>query len=273
MQKLIILTKIYNWLKRANKMPIYSYSKISTFEQCPLKFKYRYIEKIIPKIDKTIDSHLGKCVHSTLEWFYSEIKKNNIPTMDELISFYLQKWEEDYFPEMPIIDEKLTARDYLNKGIGFLVTYYLENKPFDDNTLEVEKEISINLDLDGGYKIKGFIDRLSYNLATNEYEIHDYKTSNSLPRIEKIENDKQLSLYSIAIKELFGYDKEVKLIWHYLAHNKKISRKKTNADLDLLKKEILELTKKIEQTKEFPPNKSILCNWCEYKDICPEWKK
>ena len=26
-------------------------------------------------------------------------------------------------------------------------------------------------------------------------------------------------------------------------------------------------------TKEFPTNKSVLCNWCEYKSKCPEFTK
>lgn len=251
-------------------MPKYSYSKINTFEQCPLKFKFRYIDKIIPEIEKTIESHLGKSVHSSLEWFYSEIKAGNIPSLDDLISSYLKIWEEDFSKEILIPDKRLTARDYFNKGIYFLSTYYLENKPFDDNTLEVEKQITIELDEAGEYKVHGFIDRLSYNIATGEYEIHDYKTANSIPSKEKLENDRQLALYSIAIKNLFGQDKEVKLIWHFLAHNKKIHLKKTSEELESLKEETLELIKEIESAEEFPPNKSKLCQWCEYKNICTE---
>ena len=54
------------------------------------------------------------------------------------------------------------------------------------------------------FRIRGFIDRLAYNLKTEEYEIHDYKTSNTMPKEDKIESDRQLALYSIAVKEMFG---------------------------------------------------------------------
>ena len=37
-------------------MAVYSHSKLSAFEQCPLKFKYRYIEKKTPDIEKTIEA-------------------------------------------------------------------------------------------------------------------------------------------------------------------------------------------------------------------------
>jgi len=251
---------------------IYSHSRLGTFEHCPLKFKYQYIDKIEPEIKKTIESHLGKVIHNTLEWLYNQIKENKIPTIDELIVYYAKNWKENYTSEIIIIKQEMTTQDYFNKGIQFLLDYYKEHYPFDDNTLETEKEILIDLDETGEYKIRGFIDRLTYNLKTGEYEIHDYKTSNNIPMQEQIENDRQLALYSIAVKELFGEDKDVLLIWHYLAHNKRIQSKRTNEQLKQLKKETLELIKKIESTTEFPPKVSTLCNWCEYKLMCHAWE-
>ena len=248
----------------------YSYSRLSTFEQCPLKFKFRYIDEIIPEIEKTIEAHLGSSVHSALEWLYKNVKKQQIPTIENLIIYYSKSWEREWTENMLIVNS-LTPQDYFNKGIQFLTSYYTKHYPFDDNTLEVEKRIILELDEKGEYKIQGFIDRLSYNLQTKEYEIHDYKTANNMPTKEKLEKDRQLALYSLAIKKTFGEDKEVKLIWHFLAHNIKVQLKKTNEELEKLKQEALELIKKIENTTEFSPIKSSLCHWCEYKGICPAW--
>jgi hypothetical protein len=86
-----------------------------------------------------------------------------------------------------------------------------------------------------------------------------------------MDEDRQLALYAIAIKDIFGQDKEVKLIWHYLAHNTKIISTRTNHQLENLKEEIINLIKKIETTTEFPPQKSILCGWCEYQTMCPQF--
>ena len=252
-------------------MPVFSHSKLSTFEQCKLKYKFRYIDKIIPDIDKTIESHLGSVVHSTLEWLYTEIKKNKLPTIDDVIVNYSENWKEDYEEEIPIMRKDMTVNDYFNKGIQFLINYYTKHKPFDDNTIAIEKGIIFNLDKEGKYKIRGFIDRLVYNLKTQEYEVHDYKTSGRLPKDESIEKDRQLALYSIAIKEEFNHEKRVILVWHYLAFNKKIISKRTDDQLNQLKEETLNLIKEIESTTVFPPKKSPLCNWCEYKPICPAW--
>ncbi len=249
-------------------MVTYSHSKLSTFEQCPFKFKLRYIDKIIPELEISIESHLGGIVHDTLEWLYIEVHKKKIPTIDQTISYFAERWQEKYRPEMVIVKKELNAKDYFNKGVGFVLSYYLKHKPFNENTIALEEKINLNLDESKEYEIVGFIDRLVHNLQTGEYEIHDYKTANNLPLKEKVDNDRQLALYSIAIKEKFGQDKTVRLVWHYLAHNKKICSQRTDKQLNQLKKDTLELIKKIESTTIFPYNKSILCDWCEYKSLC-----
>jgi len=257
-------------------MKIYSHSKLSTFEQCKLKYKFKYIDRIIPEIEKSIEAHLGGSVHLALEWLYKQIKeKEKVPALDELIIYYINTWKKDYKPEMVIVHKNFTEKDYMEKGMKFLIDYYQDNKPFDDNTIELEKKITITFpnkeNPEKEIQIIGYIDRLVQNLETGALEIHDYKTANSQPRENHGEKDRQLALYSIAIKEIFGKDKNVKLIWHFLAHKRKIVSERSNEQLAQLKKETLDLIEKIESTKEFHPNKSRLCEWCEYKDICPAW--
>ena len=80
-------------------MSIFSHSRLSSFEQCKLKYKFRYLDKIIPDIEKTIESHLGTVVHSSLEWLYNQVKQNKIPTINELINNYAENWKNDYEEE------------------------------------------------------------------------------------------------------------------------------------------------------------------------------
>ena len=195
-----------------------------------------------------------------------------MPDLDNTITFFSEKWQEKYNPEILIVKKDLTEKDYFTNGIKLILDYYAKHYPFKDNTLELEKEIILKLGENAEHEIIGFIDRLAFNKETQEYEIHDYKTANSFPSKEKIEADRQLALYSIAIKELFGKDEKVCLIWHYLNFDQKICSRRTKEQLEKLKKEILEIIKEIEDEKYFPYNKSPLCNWCEYKNICPACK-
>ena len=192
--------------------------------------------------------------------------------IEEIITYYTENWQKNYFEDILIVKENLTAEDYFNMGVEFLVSYYNENYPFKDGTIECEKRVWITLNGKKEHKIQGFIDRLVYNFKTNEYEIHDYKTANSLPSQDKIDEDRQLALYAIAIKEIFGQDKEIRLIWHYLAHNTRIESTRTKEQLEQLKQEILDLIEEIESTEHFPYNKTQLCDWCEFRPSCEAWK-
>lgn len=253
---------------------VYSHSKLETFEQCNLKFKYRYVDKIIPKIPKSIEAHLGNIVHKTLEWLYSQVlEKKPIPSIGEIIAFYSDEWTAEYDAETEITDKNMGEEDYFTKGVEFILNYYMKHQPFNDNTIAIEKRIELDLDENKEKKLIGYIDRLVDNIESNEIEIHDYKTSSSLSAIKKIENSRQLALYSLAVKELFGKEKNVCIVWHFLAHDAKVCVRKTNEELESMRKEVIALIDEIEETKEFVPTISPLCNWCEYRDICEAWNK
>ena len=252
-------------------MKTYSHSKIETFEKCRLKFKYRYIDRIIPEIAKSIEAHLGDTVHKSLEWLYLQVLRGIIPGINDIISFYSEKWNENYRKNMLIVNKETKVEDYFNRGVEFLVNYYIKHQPFKDNTIATEKRIQIDSDKINNIRLIGFIDRLVHNLENDEIEIHDYKTGNTMLSKEKIENSRQLALYSLAVKEMFGQNKKVCLIWHFLAQDIMICSRKTNEELENFRKEVIELIKEIEATKEFQPTISRLCDWCEYKNICSAW--
>ena len=259
-------------------MAVYSHSKLSTFEQCKYKYRLKYIDKIPSPVDKSIEAHLGTCVHDSLEWMYKEVLNGRVPELDEVIEKYTNRWQEDYKENFLIVKKEFKPEDYFNKGIKFLIDYYLKHRPFNDGTLELEKRIWVTLDKNSPHKLIGYIDRFVYNKEKNQYEVHDYKTAQSLPDREKFEQDRQLALYALAIKQLFGEEKEVCLTWHYLSHNMRIDSKRTNEQLEKLKREKLNLINKIEdliqeieKTMDFPTKRSVLCDWCKYKYYCKEF--
>ena len=116
----------------------------------------------------------------------------------------------------------------------------------------------------------GVIDRLSY-LDDGIYEIHDYKTSTTLPAMARIDQDRQLPLYQLAVEEMWRDVREVRLVWHYLAFDKEISTKRSREDLMALKEEVVRIIQRIEREEEFPPLENPICQWCEYRRICPLW--
>jgi putative RecB family exonuclease len=251
-------------------VPSFSHSKLTTYQQCPQKYKFRYIDEIPPPI-RSIELHLGNTVHRALEKLYEDAKHGQTLSCDEILAFYQQKWDEGYRPQMRIVRSGTTARTYLEYGRQMLLAYHRRFHPFTESaTLELEEKFLFPLS--EGREIRGIIDRLA-KAGDGSLEIHDYKTSRRFPTPSQAGSDTQLALYELALRHRWPGTQRITLIWHYLAFDKDISIAKTLGQLETVKQNTLGLIKRIESTSTFPTQVTPLCDWCEYKEICPAMKK
>jgi putative RecB family exonuclease len=265
----------YECLKTSFSLPVmmvvYSHSRLSCYEQCPYKYKLKYIDKVESEIAASIEAFLGSLVHDTLEKLYRDFSFHKVNTLDELLTYFREEWKKNFNDDILIVKDEYTPENYLQMGEQFITDYYQRYYPFDhEKTIAIEDQIIIDLDGSGEYKLQGFIDRLAEK-EEGYYEIHDYKTNSRLPLPQHIKTDRQLALYAIGVKLRYPDVKDVRLVWHFLKFDKEIDSTRTNAELERLKKETIRLIDKIEQTTSFPTNQSMLCNWCEYKPICKQW--
>jgi putative RecB family exonuclease len=254
-------------------MVVYSHSRLSSFEKCPLQFKFRYIEKIKPDFDQSIEGFLGNKVHDTLEWVYNQVKKGESPELDDVINYYLTVWNRDFKTEIKIVKEDKTSQFYFHQGIKFIIDYFKTHSPFRDGTIATEYKFFTDLNDDKKYVLMGYIDRVVHDKENNALEIHDYKTGNSIKTQQESDEDRQLGLYAIGMKKEFNEVKDINLIWHFLAHNKKIISKRTDEQLIKLKQDIIRLINQIESTDDFQPMPSILCKWCGFRSNCSLFKQ
>jgi len=256
-------------------MVVYSYSRLNTFEQCPLKYKFSYLDKESKDFDSSIEAIMGSLVHDALEKLYKDLKYQKILTKDQLINYYKHRWTTvvgEKESSVKIVKSEYSFDHYKKMGIKYLKDYYDKYSPFDqDYTLGLEIEVEIDIFNNSQYKLKGYVDRLA--MKDDVLIIHDYKTSNTLPTEDEIKNDKQLSLYALALKDKYNGTKRVELVWHYLAFNKEIRVVKSESN-EALKHFIKSQIDKIEvlQAEEFVPKESILCDWCEFASLCPKKK-
>ena len=98
----------------------YSNSKLETFDQCKLRYKFQYIDKIQVDIPTTIEAFMGNMVHDTLEKLYSLVELR-LPELKEILEFYSKKWNESYTPNILIAKPYLTQEDYKKLGEKFRV--------------------------------------------------------------------------------------------------------------------------------------------------------
>lgn len=251
----------------------YSQSRIGSFNDCKLKYKYNYIDKLESDVE-SIEAFRGSRVHETLEEFYKLVKSGTIKPLSWVIDKYKELWDKNYNNNVKIVKKGTELSGYFDKGQEALVNYYERYKPFDQTKIvDTERLIKFTLRSNGEeFKFQGIVDRLDWNDKTQMFEIHDYKTTGSLMTQAEADDDRQLGLYHIALKEKWPEIKEVKLVWHSLLFNKEFVSSRTEVQLDKLQQEVIDEIKKIEACTDFEPHKSGLCDWCEYQLVCPLWK-
>lgn len=251
-------------------MPSFSHSKLSSYQQCPQKYKFRYVDEIPPPI-RSIELHLGDSVHRALEKLYADARAGQIAGVDDLLKSFQQKWDEGFSADLRIVRARTTAQTYLEMGSKMLSDYHWSFHPFTQNTtLELEEKFLFPVS--DRHEMRGIIDRLARN-NDGSLEIHDYKTSRRLPDATQVSNDVQLALYEIAIRHRWPETQNISLIWHYLAFDKQITITKTTEQLETVKRSTLDQIHTIEAATSFPTHVTPLCDWCEYKEMCPAMKK
>lgn len=251
----------------------YSFSKIESFNQCRLQFKYRYIDRITTEIE-TIEAFMGSRAHDALKEFYDFIKNKVIQPKEWILSRYDDLWKKNYNDSIKIVKKEFSAEDYYEKGKKCLSDYYDEYEPFyKTKIVKTEEPIRFHIKHDGvEFPFYGILDRLDWNDEEKIFEIHDYKTSATLMTQESADQDYQLALYQLAIMSKWPEAEKARLIWHFLLFNKQIESFRTKQQLTELQKIVVDKIKEIEVCSDFPPCKSALCNWCDFQEICPLWK-
>lgn len=254
-------------------MPIYSHSRIGSFETCPLQYKFRYVDGI--KIEReSIETFLGSRVHEAIQKIYQDLNNGKTNSLDDILSFYDNQWTKNWNPAIVITKPDLTPEHYKTVGVQCVRDYYERHKPFTDGkTLGIEYRIIVDLNGDGKYKIQGFIDRL-VKVGEGVYEIHDYKTNATLPSQDEKDADRQLAIYQIGIQNEWNHIQDVTLVWHFVRHDEIIRSKRTKEQLENLRKTLIAKIDEIEEAEKqnnFPGKKSHLCDYCAYKSMCPMW--
>lgn len=249
--------------------PHLSPSSLSTFEQCPLKFKYNKIDKIPDK--SGIEAVLGNFVHDVLEDLYklNPIDRTKAAARDLARDVFYGKYLETV--------NSLLHRDDAVKKFRWQAWFCIDNlwkveDPINIHPIGLESELNHSL---GGVVLKGFIDRYTKGADEHGLVISDYKTGKT-PRKEWLHDKfEQLRIYAAIMQEVQIFPvTTLELI--YLKDGVKFSEEVTPESLSLTVDRISSIKSSVDErcvTGVFEARKSKLCDWCSYKSICPVWSK
>jgi putative RecB family exonuclease len=247
--------------------PEYSFSRITTFEQCARRFRYRYLDCVKEAFD-SIEGFMGRRVHDTIEWLFGERLLGRTPSAAETVARYCDRWDEEVVAsvrQIRVVKRGENAESYRRLGAELLTWFHRER--FSTDRLEtIGAEQHFRVELDGRYRFQGYIDRLARD-ENGLVHVIDYKTGRRAPQRFEGKEAEQLEAYALAIF-LQTDAPELELVIEFLRAGKILRRRVERSRAPELERRLAARIATLEDATVYPPSPGALCDWCGYNDIC-----
>jgi putative RecB family exonuclease len=238
-----------------------SVSKAKTFDDCPAKFRFCYIEQL-PR--KTWDFHvLGSFAHNVLERFQkARLDGETMPDhqlMTQSFNDATKKFQKDLTK-----DQKKLVYEMATKYLHILA----EQRESGNEPRVINAESNFYVDIGGEILLNGMIDVEQID-PDDMLHLADYKTSKSTRYVKR--DFFQLLTYAyvkcIEDPEL----EEVRCSYIMLRHGFKHFTKEFSRDEVMkVQDKLLEYAEKMNNEKLYRANPTRLCEYCDYVEHCPE---
>ena len=245
-------------------------SRASDFMTCPLLYRFRTIDRLPEPFSP--DAVRGTIVHKVLEDLFDLPATDRTP--ERARDLLVPSWEavleavpevaEMFGAEGPDVTAWLaTCREVLDR-------YFTLEDP---RRLEpAERETYVEALLESRLLLRGFVDRL--DVAPNGMiRVVDYKTGSSPGEMFEARALFQMKFYALVIWRTRGIVPSV-LQLLYLGNGEILRYEPEERDLLATERKLEALWRAIrtaEETGDWRPRRSSVCDWCDHRAICPEF--
>jgi len=245
-------------------------SRASDFMTCPLLYRFRVIDRLPER--PSIDAVRGSVVHKVLEELFDLPARER--THDRASLMLGPVWES-------LLAEEPELAEIFGEGAPDLATWLDQCRDLleryfaleDPQRLEpAEREVHVVTTLDSGLTIHGYIDRVDM-APSGEMRIVDYKTGTSPGERFEAKALFQMKFYALVVWRTRGVIPAL-LQLIYLGNAEMLRYVPDEADLLATERKLEALWKAIRratESREWRPNPSRLCDWCDHRAICPAW--
>lgn len=248
-----------------------SSSQIKLYLQCPLKYRYQYVD-LIPKAFRSSALAFGSAFHSALSWYHKSRQANGDITLEKLCRVF----EADLFSQQVDEDVRFKEGDDDMKlavmGREMLSLYFRQpirsvkgsEVPFTVPLADpaTGHEVGINLE---GY----------FDLVEADDTIVEFKTSASVMSAFDIHTMLQLSAYGYAFLALYRKPPKGFKVMNFIKYKKPklevTETRRTQDDYEVFVS-LAEMVLKGIRHGLFYPRTGFWCKECEYRALCPVWK-
>jgi DNA helicase-2/ATP-dependent DNA helicase PcrA len=237
-----------------------SASKIETYLECPLKFKFAHV-LAAPEPPRTYFD-LGTAVHAVAEHLTRlETEEGQPPTPELAMQLLAREWSSSAFTsETQENQHRENARDMVRTYLR-----WLEANP--NRPVAVEKKFSLEI---GGVPFNGLIDRVE-KTPEGEYEIVDFKTGRAYKTAKTLREDPQVNIYALAVEKLYG-KLPARASLFYLKEDKMVPYEISAEQVGKVRQEVEQVTADILAEKFDATPSFEACRNCPYWDLCDSKK-
>lgn len=237
-----------------------SFTRVDTFERCPRRFRYQYVDGL-PQAPAPQLS-FGSSVHSALEWLYDR-KHPVLPSREELLQALFDTWDTTGYAEVGR-DEQLRAYEHARAVVSAFHSR-LEREGF---RLPAATEAWFELPMGTDVVVVGSIDRLDVD-DDGTMHVIDYKTNRRARTRAQVRDSLQLAIYALATRELYGrLPATVGL--DFVVPGVVVRVPIEEIALDTVPGRLEDVARRI-RAGEDTPTPHRLCDWCDFRAICPAW--
>jgi putative RecB family exonuclease len=237
-----------------------SFTRVDTFEQCPRRFRYQYVDGL-PQAPAPQLS-FGSSLHATLEWLYDR-KHPVLPSLEETLQALFDAWRSEGYSEVAR-SEQMTAYEHARQVITEMHARIGRTGFRLPAAVEAWFELPVAADI----VVVGAIDRID---AHEDGSLHviDYKTNRRARTRGQVQGSLQLAIYALATRELYGRLPETVAL-DFIVPGVTVTVPVADLDLDAVPARLAEVAARIRSGEDAPtPNR--LCDWCDFRAICPAW--
>ena len=251
------------------RVPGLSPSRANDFQQCPLLFRFRVVDKL-PE-PPSLAAARGTLVHTVLERLYDLPLGERTPAAAH--GLVPAAWDAllERSPEvltMFATDDEREA--WLGSARLLLDTYFTLEDP---NRLQPgDRELAVKTLMADGPQLRGIVDRIDV-APDGALRVVDYKTGKSPNPGFEGSALFQMRFYAYVLwRERGVLPKLLQLV--YLGDGQILRHAPSEAEMRTLELRLRSLWAQVEEaarTGEWRPRKSRLCDWCAHRAVCPAW--
>jgi putative RecB family exonuclease len=251
-----------------------SYSAIRTFQSCPLKYRFRYIDGL-PEECTSSSLVFGSAIHEAIEaYFQALLVGDPLPDLEALMEGYRHHWETNQ--SVPIQFGATDTPESCEQLARRMLAKFLASDLAQPEGRIIGIEEELRGELVPG--VPDLLGRLDLILETDDHVvIQDFKTARSAWSPDQAEESvEQLLLYGDLVRRLVP-GKELKLRFAIITKTKEPKVQVLDAEFDA---ERLDRTKQVFKTvwsaiqagHFYPSPSPMTCTGCGYRSACTAWR-